>query len=642
MCGLAGSINWQCDEVLEDMIAIQNHRGPDDNGMWLHTSASGDRIGLASARLSILDLSDAGHMPMITPDGKYTIAYNGEIYNYLTIRKQLEQRGYVFRSNSDTEAVLYLYQEFGEQAVSKLNGMFAIAIWDDVQQSLFLARDHFGIKPLYYTSKGDQLAFASEMKSLTRLPDFECRLNGQALHQYLTFLWVPEPNTMLENVFKLPAGHYAVWKNNKLRQKQYWNPQYPKESTQQKTPDDELAEEVRDRFSQVVKSQMQSDVPLGAFLSAGFDSSSIVACMAQHTDKPIRTYTITFSEKYRRGESTIDDPDVAARTAKHFNCVHEEILVDPNVASLLPKLIWHMDDPTSDPAILTAYLVNKEASKDVTVLLSGVGGDELFGGYRKYQAQQLARYYRRIPKLLRSSLLEPVVKSLPSMRGTPLKGAVRLAKKFVRSGSLSPQAQFITDSVYMDEPTKHALYTPETKLKIGQLIPEIAHLDCFSDISDSNFLNQMLYLDCKLFMPSLNLNYNDKMSMAASVETRVPFLDWEFADWVNSEVHPNQKIRGNSTKYILREAMRPWLPEEVMTQSKAGFYAPIDYWLANELKPLIDENLSEERINQRGLFNASVVKKLITEQRSGRFDWSMQLWQLLTLELWMQAFDVKN
>ncbi len=621
---------------------MQNHRGPDDNGSWMHTSATGDRIGLASARLSILDLSSAGHMPMSTSDGRYTIAYNGEVYNYPVLRKQLEQIGYQFRSNSDTEAVLYMYQEYGVDSVKQLNGMFALAIWDDVEQRMFMARDHFGIKPFYYTQINNQLAFASELKSLTCLPDFEAKLNFQSLHQYLTFLWVPEPNTMLQDVYKLPAGHYAVWKNGQLETQQYWTTRYPLASEKKKHEDDSLAEQVRERFSEVVKSQMQSDVPLGAFLSAGLDSSSIVACMAQHTHDPIRTYTITFPKKYRRGESTIDDPEVAARTAEHFGCIHEEILVDPDVVSLLPKLVWHMDDPTSDPALLTAYLVNKSASKDVTVLLSGVGGDELFGGYRKYQAQQLAKQYRRIPKSIRTNAIEPIIKALPSFRGTPLKGTVRLAKKFARSGSLLPSEQFIADSVYMNDAMKHSLYTQETQQRIGSFAADGIHRSHFESVSHSDFLNQMLHLDNKMFMPSLNLNYNDKMSMAASVETRVPFLDWEFADWVNSEVHPTQKIRGNTTKYILREAMRPWLPEEVMTQSKAGFYAPIDYWLSNELKPMIDEHLSADTIQRRGLFDVDFVQSLIQQQRSGRQDWSMQLWQLLTLELWMQAFDVQT
>ena len=641
MCGLAGSINWQCDDVLANMINLQSHRGPDDSGIWMHQSADGSRVGLASARLSIRDLSSAGHMPMSTADGRYTIAYNGEIYNYPALRTLLEQQGYQFRSNSDTEVVLHLYQYCGQESVALLNGMFAFAIWDEVQQQMFMARDHFGIKPFYYTHTNNKLAFASELKSLTCLPDFSSKLNFEALHQYLTFLWVPEPGTMLQGVHKLPAGHFATWHKGELELTQYWTTKYPSKTSEVKHDDTELADEVRRRFSQVVKSQMQSDVPLGAFLSAGLDSSSIVACMAEHAQEPVRTYTITFPEKYRRGETTIDDPNVAARTAAHFGCLHEEIMVDPDVISLLPKLIWHMDDPTSDPALLTAYLVNKAASKDVTVLLSGVGGDELFGGYRKYQAQRIAEHYRRIPNILRRYAIEPMLHALPSFRGTPLKGSVRLAKKFAKSGSLQPAEQFIADSVYMNNNVKRSLYTPDTQQRIGGYCAQSAHRELFSTVDDADFLHQMLHLDCNMFMPSLNLNYNDKMSMAASVETRVPFLDWEFADWVNHEVHPSQKIRGNTTKFILREAMRPLLPDEVMTQSKAGFYAPIDYWLSNELKPMVDEHLCTESLKKRGLFNVDYVQKMIQQQRSGRVDWSMQIWQLLTLELWMQAFDVQ-
>lgn len=638
MCGITGSINWEADAVLDAMVEAQYHRGPDDGGTWLTTAATGERVGLGSRRLAILDTSTAGHMPMCTADGQQTIVFNGEIYNYRALRKELENCGHRFHSDCDTEVVLHMYRQFGPACVKRLNGMFAIAIWDNVEQQLFLARDHFGIKPLYYTLTDNQFAFASEIKSFLPLPGFRKSINRQALHQYLTFLWVPDPLTLFDGVLKVPAGHFGVYKSGKLSLKSYWDLQFPPANHHYKQDEAALTDEVRERFSTVVKSQMVSDVPLGTFLSAGLDSSSILACMTQHTSAPIRTFTVAFPERYTRGDARLDDTEVAARTAASFGCIHSQINVEPDVVELLPKLIWHMDEPVADPAIITAYLVNREARQDVTVLLSGVGGDELFAGYRKYQAHELSKRYQQIPAVVRKHLIEPCVNVLPPLRGSALKGHIRLAKKMIRSGSMEPRERFITDSVYMSEQLIHSLYTKEAQTLCGQDDPWIRHVEYFDNVGDADFLNQMLYVDTKAFMNSLNLNYNDKMSMASSVEVRVPFLDWEFADWVAQHVPPNLKLKQGTTKHVLREAMRPWLPAEVLAQKKAGFFAPIDHWLANDLHDMVDELLSVKQVERRGLFRAEQVNRLVQEQRSGKQDWSMQIWQLLTLELWMQAY----
>ncbi len=638
MCGITGSINWQADIVLDAMVAAQHHRGPDDSGTWLGDTRSGQRIGLGSRRLAILDISDAGHMPMSSDDGLLTIVFNGEIYNYRELRQDLESSGHRFHSNCDTEVVLHMYQQFGPACVQRLNGMFAIAIWNETTQQLFLARDHFGIKPLYYCAADDRFAFSSEIKSFLPLPGFTKSIDREALHQYLTFLWVPDPLTLFEGVLKMPPGHYGVYESGKLTLTRYWDLQCPEAEHEFTKDETALTHEVRERFSAVVKSQMVSDVPLGAFLSAGLDSSSILACMKQHTSEPIRTFTVAFPEKYTKGDVRLDDTSVAARTAKSYGCIHSEILVEPNVVDLLPKLVWHMDEPVADPAIITAYLVNRDARQDVTVLLSGVGGDELFGGYRKYQAHELAKRYQRIPASVRKHLIEPAVNALPPLSNTALKGYIRLAKKMVRSGSMEPRERFITDSVYMSEQLIDLLYTDEAKAMCGQPDPQQRHRDFFDNVRDADFLNQMLYVDTKAFMNSLNLTYNDKMSMASSVEVRVPFLDWGFAEWVAQEIPPHLKIKGDTTKHILREAMRPWLPAEVLTQNKAGFFAPIDHWLNNDLHEMVDDLLSVQQVEKRGLFRPEQVNRMVREQRTGKQDWSMQIWQLLTLELWMQAF----
>lgn len=638
MCGIAGALNLGRPLDWSRSTSVQSHRGPDDAGEWNGSTSSGESVFLGSRRLAILDLSPAGHMPMSTPDGMLTLTYNGELYNAGRLRAGLESKGYKFRSHSDTEVVLYSFQEYGIECLQRFNGMFAFAVWDARSEQMFLARDHFGIKPLYYFHRGSQLAFASEIKALLELSAIPREIDFHALHQYLTFLWVPEPLTLFKGILKLPAGHYATFRRGELSVTKYWDLEFPAADHCFRGSEAELATEVRDRITSAVESQMISDVPLGAFLSAGLDSSSIVAAMARKSTQPVRTFTIAFPEKYRRGEVTLDDNAVAKRTAEHFGCIHREIMVEPSVSDLLPKLVWHMDEPTADPAIITAYLVNREARRDATVLLSGVGGDEVFGGYRKYQAHYLAEKYRRIPEGIRKNIVEPSVAALPSFRGTTLKGYVRLAKKMTRSGSLPSVERFLMDSVYMNEPQKKELYSSEMRARVTESDPMCEHRRHFQSAAHAYFLNQMLYVDSKTFMVSLNLNYNDKMSMASSVEVRVPFLDRELTEWTAMNVPPAMKIRNGVTKHILREAMRPVLPAEVLTQRKAGFAAPIDYWLANELRPMTDDLLSDSRVKDRGIFDSKVVRRYVAEHRSGRQDWSAQIWQLLTLELWMQTF----
>jgi asparagine synthase (glutamine-hydrolysing) len=642
MCGISGLANWGNREVLARMTAVQSHRGPNDSGLWEHSSRDGSYIGLGSRRLSILDLSSDGHMPMSNEDGTVWITYNGEIYNFVDLRRELESKGHRFASHTDTEVIVHLYEELGEDCVTRLHGMFAFAICDlrKATPRVFLARDHFGVKPLYYACRNGRLAFASEAKALLEVPQIEAKIDLRSLDQYLAFLWVPDPKTLFEGIFKLPAGHSAVFCDGQLKISQYWDLNFPPEAYEFSLSEETLAHEIRERFRHSVEQQMVSDVPIGAFLSAGLDSSSIVAMMARTAKKPLRTYTITFPQKYRKGENTLDNPGVPARLARQLGCENRQIVVEPDVASLLPKLCWHMDEPTADPAIITAYLVCREASRDVTVLLSGVGGDELFAGYRKYAAHYWAQTYASIPAVFRKPA-ETIIATLPSFRGTNAKGQVRLLKKMMRSAALPPQERFIRNGTYFDSVRRMSLYSRELSSEISCADAEQAHQSAFANVSHADFLNQMLYLDSKIFMASLNLTYNDKMSMACSVEVRVPFLDRELAEFVAWNVPPRLKLKGffhPKTKHIFRKAMLGVLSEEVLRQPKAGFAAPTDYWLANDLREMTDDLLNESRIRQRGLFRASEIAKLVKEHRDGRQDWSMQIWQLLTLELWIQNF----
>ncbi|MGA3103017.1 MAG: asparagine synthase (glutamine-hydrolyzing) [Terriglobales bacterium] len=639
MCGISGLVNCGDSETLVRMTNVQTHRGPDDSGVWERHFPDGAYVGLGSRRLAILDLSPDGHMPMSNEDGTVWITFNGEIYNFPDLRRELEAKGHHFRSHTDTEAIVHLYEEYGVECLNRLNGMFALAICDlrGASPKLFVARDHFGIKPLYYFERGGKLAFASEVKALLEVPGIEAQMNLDALDQYLTFLWVPDPLTMFEGILKLPAGHYALWQDGQFKIHQYWDLTFPPANYPFPRTEADLTDEIRQRFCGSVEQQMVSDVPIGAFLSAGLDSSSIVAAMARK--QSVRTYTITFPAKYRVGESTIDDPGVPQRLARKLGCEHHEIMVEPDVVSLLPSLTWHMDEPTADPAIITAYLVCREARKQATVLLSGVGGDEIFAGYRKHAAHAWAEEYRRVPAFARSAM-EHALLALPPMRGTSMKGSIRLAKKMARSAALNASEAFIRNCTYLDAQQKSDLYAQAVQpVSNGKCAYQ--HQAAFDKVRHADFLNQMLYLDTKIFMPTLNLTYNDKMSMASSVEVRVPFLDRELAEFVAWNVRPELKLKGKwrpVTKHIFREAMRDMLPDEVLRQPKAGFAAPVDYWLAHDLRPMVDDLLSEGQIRKRGLFRPEVVRRYVDEQRRGVQDWSMQIWQFLTLEIWMQLF----
>jgi asparagine synthase (glutamine-hydrolysing) len=642
MCGISGLVNCGGRDTLARMTHVQAHRGPDDSGLWEQRFPDGSYVGFGSRRLAILDLSSSGHMPMANEDCSVVITYNGEVYNFADLRHELRAKGYHFVSDTDTEVVLHLYEEEGPDSVKRLNGIFAFAICDmrSGTPTVFLARDHFGVKPFYYWYRGRQMAFASEIKGLLEVPGITAELDAESLHQYLTFLWVPDPKTMFRGIFKLPAGHYAILKTGELSISKYWDLAFPPKNHVYPDSERALAEEIRERFRHSVEAQMISDVPIGAFLSAGLDSSSIVAMMTRATHQPVRTYTITFPRKYRVGETALDDPRVPSRLARHLGCENQQIVVEPDVAALLPQLTWHMDEPTADPAIIPAYLVCREARKQATVLLSGVGGDELFAGYRKHIAHYWAERYRRLPGAFRGAL-EPAILNLPSLRGTAMKGTARLAKKMARSASMSPAERFIMNCTYLDQDQKSAFYSDEFAPEVAGLDATGQHRGRFAEVQDADFLNQMLYLDTKIFMVSLNLTYNDKMSMASSVEVRVPFLDRELAEFVAWNVPPRLKLKGALrpiTKYILRKAMQDILPREVLQQPKAGFAAPVDYWLAHDLKEMVDDLLSESQIRKRGLFRPEQVRALISEQRRGAQDWSMQIWQFLTLELWARVF----
>ncbi|MEZ4415112.1 MAG: asparagine synthase (glutamine-hydrolyzing) [Gemmatimonadota bacterium] len=650
MCGIAGLLARGDDEVLSRMTARLHHRGPDDAGLWSHRSLRGLYVGLGNRRLAIRDLSSAGHMPMATEDGTLHLTYNGELYNAHDLRRRLEGLGARFRSESDTEVVLRALDVWGVEALPHLDGMFAFAAVDtgarrfgrsDAGPALLLARDPFGIKPLYVTRQGGGVAFSSEAKAFVELPDFQGAVDPAALAQYLTLLWVADPATLFAGVRKLRPGHYALAQQGTWEERRYWSLRTSPADSVPAGPEGAVVEALWTQLERSVQRQMVSDVPLGAFLSAGLDSSAIVAAMARSATHPVRTFTITFPSLHRRGESTLDDPRVAWRTAERFGCQHSEIVVEPEVADLLPRLVWAMDDPVADPAILTAYEVCRAARRDVTVLLSGVGGDEIFGGYRKYAVARLRERYRRLPAPLRSQVLDPLLGRLPALRGSRLQGWSRLGRKFARSASLPPLEAFLRDATYQDSGERNALLTDDWARAAGPVDPYAEHRAIWEEHAGSDLLDRMMAVDLGTFMVSLNLDYNDKMSMASSVEVRVPLLDRPLVEFAFAEVAPDLKIHGHTrpvTKYVLRRALAGTVPDEVLSQPKAGFGAPHDHWLTHDLVGMVDEVLSFDQIRRRGILRPEVVRARIEAHRAGKTDLAYPVWQLLTLELWLRTF----
>lgn len=638
MCGVFGSVAMPSDASA--VLRALAHRGPDDSGFAATTTRAGSPVVLASTRLAIRDLSIAGHMPMRSDDGSVVLSYNGELYNDGELRKWLASRGVSFRSTSDTETVLRMYQELGLDFIGELDGMFALCLWDAREERMVVARDAFGVKPLYYkTSSDGGFACASEVKALLSIPGTNAEVDPVALQQYLTFLWVPDPRTMFRGISKLEAGHIGVFQNGSFTDREYWDLEFPPVDHAFTSDEDELVERFRELFDDSVRRQMVSDVPIGAFLSAGLDSSSIVASMARQSAQPVRTFTIRFPSDRRT--ATLDNTAVAERTAAHFGCIHTSIDVEPDVVDLLPRLVWHLDEPIADPAAITAYLVNRAARAQATVVMSGVGGDELLAGYRKHAAQQMAARYRKLPSGLRQSVIAPLVERLPAMHGSRFSGHVRLAKKWVQSASLASDDMFLMNSTYFDAPARQRLMDRRSWADVADADPLRRHREHFARVGGIHPLNRMLYVDTKAFMVSLNLTYNDKASMAVPTEVRVPFLDRTLAEFMATEVPPYLKLHGGfrpTTKHLLRKAMKGTLPDEVLSQPKAGFGAPVARWLNQDLAPMIDDLLSPEQVKRRGWFDPNEVASVLNRHRSGRTDMSLQIWALLTFELWNQQF----
>ena len=619
MCGIVGVLESEQSAgvaLIRTMCDAIVHRGPDDEGIYCD-----GRIGLGMRRLSIIDVA-GGHQPMQTEDGRFTIVYNGEIYNHADVRKQLEDRGHVFRTRCDTEVVLRGYREFGPRCLELLNGMFAIAIWDAVEQQLFLARDRMGIKPLYLHESAGRLIFASELKALLATSQVPREIDLDALHYFLRYGYIASPATPWRNVRQLPPGFYAIVDRAGAHDKCYWTLDYRADERTARAHE----ERVREGLQAGVTRQLVSDVPLGAFLSGGLDSSSVVAFMrkASHGGS-VATYAIGFGGN-DRFHSELGD---AREVSEHFHTQHHEILVDPDAAALVPKLVGYLDQPLADSSFIVTYLVAQLARETVTVILSGVGGDEIFGGYRRYLGPRLARHYDLVPAFGRRALAA-AAQRLPVDRGSTMKNYSRLARNFLTSHGLEPFEQY-DSAVSMLDSRAVARLCPTAANRGDDLLDMRRRF--FEAPQTEDPVTRMMHLDLKTSLVDSLLLLTDRMSMATSLEARVPFLDHTFVEDL-ARIPASLKVRGTRLRYLQKESMRIELPAVVTNKKKRGFGCPVGAWFRHSLRPMLMDYLSPERLSRQGLFAPAEVSEIVREHQELRADHSDLLLGLLTFQIW--------
>ncbi|OQX88731.1 asparagine synthase (glutamine-hydrolyzing) [candidate division KSB1 bacterium 4484_87] len=626
MCGICGVVHTNFDQRVEEnqirrMTDAIVHRGPDDEGIYVKPE-----VGLGMRRLSIIDLV-TGKQPISNESGDVWIVFNGEIYNHHELRKELIARGHRFATKTDTESIVHAYEEYGEQCVEKLNGMFAFAIWDERKKSLFVARDRIGIKPLYYFFDKKRFIFGSEIKSILQAGEVPRRIDLQALDNFLTFEYIPAPLSIFQDIRKLPPGQTLTLKANEVYLRSYWNLRMNSDGFDSQKTEEKLVEVLQD----AVKIRLMSDVPLGAFLSGGIDSSTIVALMAQVMNQPVKTFSIGFEDQ------TYNELNYARMIAKKYQTEHFESIIQPNALELMESLIHFLDEPFGDFSIFPTYLVSKMAREHVTVVLSGDGGDELFGGYDTYLAHQIANKYAKLPGWLRKGMIRPIVDSLPP--SPKKKGLINRAKRFVEGTKLSPELQHTRWMIFLQDAEREMLYTPEMKSGMTNSSSYQFILDYFEQVTAQtrDEINQQMYVDVKTYLVDDILVKVDRMSMATSLEARVPLLDHRVVELAAS-IPGNAKLQGKKSKVILKDAMKKYLPEEILYRGKEGFSIPIKNWIKNELKPMMLDLLNSDRIKAEGFFDYRFVERLISEHLSGKENHSHRLWALMMFEKWSDLY----
>jgi len=615
MCGIAGIVSLEDRPVFEhelrDMCASIAHRGPDDEGIFLRSG-----VGLGMRRLSIIDLA-SGRQPVRNEDGSVWVVFNGEIYNFQELRRKLEGRGHIFSTRTDTETIVHLYEEYGKRCVDHMRGMFAFALWDERTKQLLLARDRVGIKPLYFAEIGGRILFASELKAILELTEVERRVNWSAVSHLFTFLSTPPTESIIDGIHKLEPGHLLTASpGGTLVIERYWDVEFEPDYAREESY---FVERVRELLDESVRLHMVSDVPVGAFLSGGIDSSSIVATASCLTAEPLQTFSIGF------GEPEYNELDHARVVASTFETVHHALMLGPDVLEQMEDLAWHLDEPFGDSSAIPTYMVSKLASQSVKVVLSGDGGDELFAGYDRYVVERRERSHRPLPRPVRS-VLGTVGRMMPAgMRG----------RNFLRHMSLSGAERYLDSVTLFRQDDMKRMFQPEVA---GLLTPADTWRSNAACLESSNrhWLSNLQSLDIKNYLPLDILTKVDRMSMAHSIETRVPLLDHKLVEFA-ATIPAEMNLRGGTTKYILKRAMRGILPDRIIDRPKRGFAIPLGYWFRGKLGAYVRELLLGSENRRRGLFNTRFIESLVVRHERGE-DLDLQLWTLISFELWSRAF----
>lgn len=626
MCGIAGALvtqsscaNIDLAPLIGRMVGAIKHRGPDDVGVHVQ-----DGVGLGHARLSVIDLSEAGHQPMMTGDGRVRVVFNGEIYNFKDLRAELSQQGYHFHSHTDTEVILNGYHHWGKAVFSRLRGMFAIALWDANNDEIILARDRVGKKPLFYAWHEGVLLFGSEIKAILACPGFSRKPELEAIHHYLSLQYIPAPWSAFEGVKKVPQASYmVVSRGGTINIHNYWK--LPQPGAAKHRPVQELQEELVSLIDESVRLRMISDVPLGAFLSGGVDSSAVVAMMARHSSGRVKTFCIGFDE------AEYDERAYARMVAERYDTDHHEMVVRPNAMEILPKLIWHYNEPFADPSAVPTYYVSEIARRHVTVALNGDGGDESFLGYGRYKQCLQTEWISRLPRSLRrlSTHLAKVIPLSMERHRIP-----RVARRWLSYVSEKDSRRYAPSMAYFFEQDKANGYDEK-------LIPHLrsSSLDLLERYfaESPSYVGGAAWADIHTYLPDDLLVKVDIASMAHSLEARSPLLDHTLMEWA-ARIPASQKMANGETKSILKSAMEPYLPHDVLYRPKMGFGVPIDHWLKAEMKDFAYDTLLSTRARQRGLIKPDFVRTMLDEHCAGLRSHHTRLWALLMLELWFEMW----
>ena len=621
MCGIAGFIGKGTEQDLDNMIRAVSHRGPDDQGKFL----KGD-IGLAHARLSIIDLSPAGHQPMADKDKKIWLTFNGEIYNFKELRAELEKTGkYRFQSQTDTEAIIYAWKEYGEKMFEKLDGMFAFALYETEKETLILASDRLGKKPLYWSIQNGTLLFGSELKALLAHQGFHKELDLASLDKYLFYEYVPAPQTIFKNAQKLEPATYLVYKNGQIKKQRYWKMDFNPSSVSET----KAIAELDTLLSEAVKKRLVADVPLGILLSGGIDSSTIAYYAQKLTSDKIKTFSIGFREK------SFDESSYAKLAADFLGTDHyHTVFTAENVMELIPSISEILDEPMADPSLLPTYLLSKFARHRVTVALSGDGNDELMAGYNTFQAHSLAGLYAKLPLFLKKTVAG-ALRLIPA--GEKNFSLEYSAKKFIDDFEGRPELRHHRWMASFSDSERPLLYTPKIREVINKEVATDLLDEHLADVPGISFENKILYLYLKTYLPNDILVKTDRASMKTALEVRCPFLDRRIVEFINSLPY-GYKYRGLSGKYILKQLMKDKLPPSIINRPKKGFGIPLARWLKYELRPLCEELLSPVVLRKQGIFDADMIERLKTEHYSGKKDRRKELWTLITFQLWFNRW----